>query len=189
MILPNELFTNKALDFDADFCSGADVDSFVAAVKDGSAPDAELLQRIAIALEQIELGRDPYKSLGLRKRAANRPKKRMTPMQEMREFCRVQDIAKGKKTLRQSGISRAEYYRLRQKHDKLLSITKALLDAGEKAIRARSFIIKELGLKPTETHGLDLLTYQGVLHLEQIVKNSSVSESKTIKDEIIKLSQ
>lgn len=189
MSLPKDMFVSPALDFETDFCSGADVDAFVAAVKDGKSPDIELLQRIALALEQIEIGRDPYKSLGLKKRAANRPKKRMTPMQEMREFYRVQEITKGKKTLMQSGISRAEYYRLKQKHDKLLSITENLLDAGERTIKARSFIIKELGLKPTETHGLDLLTYQGILHLEQLVKDSSVSESKTIRDEIIKLSQ
>jgi len=189
MSLPKEMFESEAVYLEKDFCSESQVKEFIESVSNGETPDKGTLKGLAFALEQILLGKDANIALGVSKRAAHRPKTSKNNREEKEEFYNVLSVYRGEKTYEELGLSRSTYQRLKKKHERYLESTERFLSTAKRVAVARDYIVKELGLKANETHALDLLTCAGITHLEEMVKNSSVSEMKKIKDEILKLSQ
>ena len=189
MSLPKELFVSEAVDLNKNFCTESQIKAVIESVSNGETPDKEALKSLSLGLEQIIMGKDALSALGLSKRAAHRPKKSLTANEQWHEFYSVQSVKEGKKTPREVGLSRAKYQRLKKDYGELLQSMEKLVSIGQRVTLARDYIVKELRLKANETHVLDLLTCAGITHLEEMIKNSSVSEMIRIKDEILKLSQ
>ena len=188
MSFPNDWFISEALDFDADFCNEADIAEFVAAVKDGQTPNPETLRRIALALDQITLGKDALVALGV-KRASNRPKKRELSAKEQREelaqFRAVRDGA----TYEEAGLKKNPYYEKRKDYATLLDSEAALEQSAGLVVAAYEFICRELALSESEKTALNNFSMRGVLEFAERVKAAGISDTVRLKDSLLKHSQ
>lgn len=185
MSLPKDCFISEALDFDADFCNEADIAAFVAAVKDGQTPNPDNLRRIALALEQIELGRDAQAALGV-KRASHRPTKRDLSAKEQREelaqFRAVRDGA----TYEEAGLKKNPYYEKRKDYATLLDSEAALEQSAGLIVAAYEFICRELALSESEKTALNNFSMRGILEFSEIVKSAGISDTVRLKEFLLK---
>lgn len=185
MSLPTDCFISEALDFDANFCNEADINAFVAAVNNGQTPNPYNLRRIALALEQIKLGRDPKAALGV-KRASNRPKKRELSAKEQREelaqFRAVRDGA----TYEEAGLKKNTYYEKRKDYATLLDSEAALEQSAGLVVAAYEFICRELELSESEKTALNNFSTRGILEFSEMVKTAGISDTVRLKDFLLK---
>lgn len=185
MSFPKDWLVSEALDFDADFCNEAEIAAFVAAVKDGQTPNPDNLRRIALALEQIELGRDAQAALGV-KRASHRPKKReLSAREEREELAKFRAVRNGA-TYQEAGLEKNAYYNKRKHYAAILESEAKLEHSARLVVAAYEFICRELALSESEKTALNNFSMRGILEFSEKVKTAGISDTVRLKDFLLK---
>ena len=147
------------------------LERFVAAVESGQVPGDADLADLAAAFNHILAGDDPKKALGLAG-AKGRPKGGSC----YEEHKIVEAVITGQKSIHETGIPRATFYRWRKKHEDLIVSIHALLAEGDQQEAATASIKKDLAGYNRVIEALEHFTNKQILEFARLVKDAPPSQ-------------